>query len=106
MKGRFRATSAVYPLHSLVGWRRNWDSTLNVALCLRVPAAGDRAVIICAFCLRTSAGVRMKQETDSAMEEAMPWMTGVGRGWVNGRRFFSGVGEDEEEVVRSCLMVS
>lgn len=33
---------------------------------------------ICAFCLMTSAGVRMAQETSSAMEEAAAWRTGVG----------------------------
>ena len=39
---------------------------------------------ICAFCLITSAGVRMAQETNSAREEAAAWITGVGRmplGW-------------------------
>ena len=33
---------------------------------------------ICAFCLRTSAGVRMKHETSSAMEEEAEWIRGVG----------------------------
>ena len=33
---------------------------------------------ICAFCLRTSAGVRMKQDTSSAMEEAAEWIIGMG----------------------------
>ena len=33
---------------------------------------------ICAFCLITSAGVRMAQDTSSAREEAAAWMTGVG----------------------------
>lgn len=33
---------------------------------------------ICAFCLRTSAGVRMKHDTSSAMEEAAEWMIGRG----------------------------
>jgi hypothetical protein len=40
---------------------------------------------ICAFCLMTSAGVRMAQETSSAREEAVAWMRGVGMrpsGWV------------------------
>ena len=31
-----------------------------------------------AFCLRTSAGVRMRQETSSPMAEAAEWMKGVG----------------------------
>jgi len=34
---------------------------------------------IWAFCLMTSAGVRMAQETSSARDEAAAWMTGVGR---------------------------
>ena len=32
----------------------------------------------CAFCLRTSAGVRMKQETSSATDEAAECINGVG----------------------------
>ena len=39
---------------------------------------------ICAFCLMTSAGVRMAQETSSASEGAAAWITGMGRrplGW-------------------------
>ena len=43
-----------------------------------VEALEEDFLTICAFCLRTSAGVRMKQETSSAMEEAAEWMTGVG----------------------------
>lgn len=34
---------------------------------------------IWAFCLMTSAGVRMAQDTSSAREEAAAWITGVGR---------------------------
>ena len=44
----------------------------------------EPADTICAFCLMTSAGVRMAQETSSAREEAAAWITGVGRrpvGW-------------------------
>lgn len=37
------------------------------------------AETIWAFCLMTSAGVRMAQETSSAREEAAAWMAGVGR---------------------------
>ncbi len=49
-------------------------------------ALGDEEVgeTICAFCLITSAGVRMAQETSSAREDAAAWMRGVGRrpeGW-------------------------
>lgn len=43
-------------------------------------------LIICAFCLRTSAGVSMKHDTASAVEEAIALMMGLGREWVNGRR--------------------
>lgn len=43
-------------------------------------------VIIWAFCLRTSAGVRMKQETSSAVLEAKVWVRGVGRGVLVDRR--------------------
>lgn len=39
---------------------------------------------ICAFCFRTSAGVRIRQETISAVDEAMAWIIGVGREWVKG----------------------
>ena len=34
---------------------------------------------ICAFCLMTSAGVRMAQDTSSAREEAEAWITAMGR---------------------------
>lgn len=41
---------------------------------------------ICAFCLRTSAGVRMKHDTSSPVEEASACMTGVGKsGFPEGR---------------------
>lgn len=43
---------------------------------------------IWAFCLRTSAGVRMKQATSSAVEEARAWRRGVGIrgfGWLEER---------------------
>ena len=44
---------------------------------------GDEAeeevfLMICAFCLRTSAGVRIRQETASAREEDVAWRRGVG----------------------------
>lgn len=41
-----------------------------------------------AFCFRTSAGVRIAQETISPREEERAWIRGVGRGWVNGRGFW------------------
>lgn len=37
-----------------------------------------RQRIICAFCLRTSAGVRIKQDTSSASADAALWMIGCG----------------------------
>lgn len=40
---------------------------------------------ICAFCLSTSAGVSMKHDTASAVEEAIALIMGLGREWVNGR---------------------
>lgn len=39
---------------------------------------GEPEETICAFCLITSAGVRMAQDTSSAIEEAPAWRTGVG----------------------------
>ena len=33
---------------------------------------------ICAFCFRTSAGVRMRHDTNSPVEEARACITGVG----------------------------
>ena len=39
-------------------------------------SAGRR--IICAFCFNTSAGVKMKQETSSAIADAALWMNGSG----------------------------
>jgi hypothetical protein len=42
-------------------------------------------LIICAFCFRTSAGVRMRHDTISAVEDAIPCIMGVGRECVNGR---------------------
>lgn len=38
----------------------------------------DETSTICAFCLMTSAGVRMAHETSSASDEAAAWMTGLG----------------------------
>lgn len=39
----------------------------------------EPADTICAFCLMTSAGVRMAQETSSAREEALAWTRAMGR---------------------------
>lgn len=75
-----------------------------VALGLRMPGVRDAS--ICAFCFRTSAGVRMKHDTDSAAEDAMAWTTGVGSECVNGRRLFSGFGDEEEAELRTYLIPS
>lgn len=48
---------------------------------------GGLRTTIWAFCFRTSAGVRMKQETSSAVEDARAWRMGVGiRGKVEAGR--------------------
>jgi hypothetical protein len=39
----------------------------------------EPAFTICAFCLMTSAGVRMAQETSSAREDAPAWTTAMGK---------------------------
>lgn len=69
VKGKLRATSAVYPLQSRKGLLRNLDRTWSVVLWLQ--RFEPRAATICAFCFNTSAGVRMKQETSSAEEDAI-----------------------------------
>ena len=74
VNGRFLAASAVYPLHNCVGLL-NFRSAVIVALpsksLLDEDIEGEEDFrTICAFCLRTSAGVRMKQETNSPVEEA------------------------------------
>lgn len=43
-----------------------------------VALVGEPADTICAFCLITSAGVRMAHETSSAMEDAPACRSGVG----------------------------
>ena len=50
----------------------NFASVCKVALVL------EPADTICAFCLMTSAGVKIAQETSSAMEDAPAWRIGVG----------------------------
>lgn len=52
---------------------------------------------ICAFCFRTSAGVRMKQETSSPVEEAAAWRIGRGMRGV--------VGEDGSDGLMVCRKV-
>ena len=48
---------------------------------------GCRDDTICAFCFRTSAGVRMVHETSSPVAEARAWASGRGRGVVTRRDF-------------------
>jgi hypothetical protein len=40
---------------------------------------GEPALTIWAFCLMTSAGVRIAHETSSASDEAPAWTTAIGR---------------------------
>lgn len=69
VKGKFLAARAVYPLQSWDGCDLNLRSVINVALFLMEDVLEDLETIW-AFCFRTSAGVRMKQETSSAVDEA------------------------------------
>jgi hypothetical protein len=48
----------------------------------------------------------MKQETHSAVEDAIACTTGVGRECVNGRRFFAGFEEYDAAELSVCLMHS
>ena len=79
-----RPASAVYPRQSCVG-ELNFRRAIMVAVpskaFVRAGAEEDDEedfLTICAFCLRTSAGVRMRQETSSPVEEAREWVIGVG----------------------------
>lgn len=58
---------------------------LTLVACAFAFASLWLVLTICAFCLSTSAGVSMKHDTASAVEEAIPLMIGLGREWVNGR---------------------
>lgn len=113
VKGRFRATRAPYPRHSCKGWLRNWDIACNVALGGFLFAVGMVCVLlllvmvtICAFCFKVSAGVRMKQDTHSATDDAIPLTTGVGKEWLNGSRFCSGWLDDFAAALSVCLIPS
>jgi hypothetical protein len=44
-----------------------------------VALVGDPALTICAFCLITSAGVRIAHETSSASDDALAWTNAIGR---------------------------
>lgn len=82
VKGRFLAARAVYPLQSWDGCDLNFCSVINVALLffflieelvvvvVVVMLLEEDLVTIWAFCFSTSAGVRMKQDTSSAVDEA------------------------------------
>lgn len=79
MKGRLRPAKAVYPRHNASGFDLNFARVWIVAL------VGELAETICAFCLITSAGVRIAQETSSAREDAAACRRGVGMrpfGWA------------------------
>lgn len=78
MKGRFLASSALYPRHNRVGFLLNPLIIFNVTEGPPFRVGVDEDTTTCAFCFRTSAGVRMKQETHSAREEEMAWTKGVG----------------------------
>lgn len=82
----------MYPLQRDNGLWRNLRSVRRVIFVL-VLGGGDPLmsfgvevglvlvlVYTCAFCLITSAGVKIKQETDSATQEEREWIIGVGRG--------------------------
>lgn len=58
---------------------------LTLVPCVLVVESLELVLTICAFCLRTSAGVSMKHDTASAVDEAIPLIIGLGREWVNGR---------------------
>lgn len=80
VNGRLRPARAVYPLHIWVGllnFRRAWMVALPSKSLLEV---GERCFrdTICAFCLRTSAGARIRHDTSSPAEEATEWVIGVG----------------------------
>jgi hypothetical protein len=44
-----------------------------------VAFVGEPAFTICAFCLMTSAGVKMAHETSSASDDALACTTAIGR---------------------------
>ena len=70
VKGKFLPASAVYPLQSAKGF------DLNLARVWIVALVEEPDETICAFCLMTSAGVRIAQDTSSAAEDARAWATG------------------------------
>jgi len=75
VNGRLRPARAVYPRHKANGFERNLARVCMVAF----DFAPFDVSTICAFCLMTSAGVRMAHETSSATEEAAEWINGRGR---------------------------
>ena len=92
VKGKLRPASAVYPLHNCAGLL-NFLSAVMVALpsnallfVFSIDDVDENFRTICAFCFRTSAGVRIRQETSSATEEARACTMGTGRsGLLEGR---------------------
>jgi len=78
--------SAPYPRHNAKGCERNRARVCIVAFAdggFGEPEEGEDdfadVSTICAFCLMTSAGVRMAHETSSATADAAELMSGAGR---------------------------
>ena len=85
VNGKFLPASKSQPRHSCTGLL-NFLSAATVALPSKIlllvftgEVFDEDLRTICAFCFRTSAGVRMKHDTISAVEEAMAFITGAGR---------------------------
>lgn len=52
---------------------------MNLVKVCTVAFVGDPALTIWAFCLMTSAGVRIAHDTSSASDDAPAWTTAIGR---------------------------
>ena len=63
----------------------------------------EEEATICAFCLMTSAGVRMAQETSSATEDAVAYIRGVGISPFGGLDV-CGLSRDRSAFVRSYVV--
>ena len=83
-----RAASAVYPVHNCLGFALNFSKALRVACDAKGEFDWDEDETTWAFCFRTSAGVRMRQETSSATQEEKEGRRGGGisRGESRGKR--------------------
>lgn len=105
VKGRLRPTNAAYPRHSFQGLCLNREITSSVAvgLCSPLPVC---FCMTCAFCLSTSAGVSIRQETISAVEEAMAWAIGLGRECGRGRLTSVSLSLCDKSSLRMCFTAS